>query len=114
MVCLSEMSHLNAAPFGANWKQPFRFAALALTIASANAEPTFYDTRVAPIFEQHCVACHGAEKAKAKLRLDSFEHLKHGSENGEIVLNGNIDDSITSAAIRADGKQVFMFGVRGK
>ncbi|HTO05401.1 MAG TPA: c-type cytochrome domain-containing protein, partial [Opitutus sp.] len=93
------MSHRNAAPFGAKWKQCLVVAAVALTTAGAagaegaNGEPTFYEARVAPIFEQHCVSCHGPDKAKAKLRLDTFEQLKRGSENGEIVLDGNIEDS---------------------
>lgn len=93
MACLSEMSHLNAARYSARWKQPFVLATLSLTMAGARAEPSFYEERVAPIFEHHCVTCHGPEKAKARLRLDSFEHLKRGSENGEIVLDGNIADS---------------------
>lgn len=67
--------------------------ALALTTAGAKAEPSFYDARVGPILEQHCVTCHGPEKAKAKLRLDSFEHLKQGSENGEIVIDGDAKES---------------------
>jgi hypothetical protein len=89
----AEMSHVNTAPFCARWKRPIVFAALALTMAGAKAEPSFYEARVGPILEHHCVTCHGPEKSKAKLRLDSFEHLKRGSENGEIVIGGNVEDS---------------------
>jgi mono/diheme cytochrome c family protein len=87
------MSHLNAALFSARWKQTVVSAALALASTGTKAESSFYEARVEPILEQHCVTCHGPDKAKAKLRLDSFEHLKRGSENGEIVLEGNLDDS---------------------
>lgn len=32
-----------------------------------------YDTHVVPFFEKHCVACHGPEKEKGDLRLDTLE-----------------------------------------
>lgn len=94
MVCLSEMSPLNAAPSGA-WCRPSLVLAvvLAFQTTTTHAEPSFYETRVGPILEQHCVSCHGPEKKKAKLRLDSFEHLARGSETGEIVIDGDAADS---------------------
>lgn len=58
------------------------FLALA---AALRAEPSFYTARVAPIFDRHCVVCHGAEKQKAKLRLDSFEHAMRGAESGAMI-----------------------------
>jgi uncharacterized membrane protein len=42
-----------------------------------------------PIFEKNCVACHGPEKSKAKLRLDSLEAALKGGENGPVILGGN-------------------------
>src|SRR5688572_6574376 len=89
----SGMSPIDAAPFGARWKWPIALALLAFTTAGAGAEPSFFETRVGPILEKHCVTCHGPEKKKAKLRLDSFEHLQRGSETGEIVIAGDIKES---------------------
>lgn len=63
---------------------------LTLTVQAA---PTFFTARVAPILEQHCVVCHGAEKKKAGLRLDSFENLMRGAESGEIVKPDNVKGS---------------------
>jgi uncharacterized membrane protein len=40
---------------------------------------------VQPILRQYCVPCHGPEKARAKLRLDSFEHLQRGNERGPVI-----------------------------
>lgn len=54
----------------------------------SGADPSFYQGRVAPILEQHCVACHGAEKSKGGLRLDSFAALLKGGEQGEVVVAG--------------------------
>lgn len=44
---------------------------------------------IAPILEARCVECHGAAKAKAGLRLDSFAALMAGSENGAVVTPGD-------------------------
>ncbi len=57
------------------------------------AEPAFYTARVAPIFERHCNVCHGAEKQKGKLRLDSFEHAMRGAESGAVVKPGDVKGS---------------------
>ena len=35
------------------------------------ASNSFYTLRVAPVFETHCVSCHGERRQKAALRLDS-------------------------------------------
>jgi mono/diheme cytochrome c family protein len=57
--------------------------------AVARAEPTFYQDRVAPIFDKHCAVCHGPEKHKAGLRLDSFERAMKGGESGLAIKAGD-------------------------
>lgn len=64
-------------------------AALALSGAALRAEPSFYLARIAPVMERHCVVCHGAEKQKAGLRLDSFAHVMKGAESGAMVKPGD-------------------------
>lgn len=59
----------------------------------AKAETTFYQARIAPIMDRHCVVCHGAEKQKAKLRLDSFEVMMRGAESGEVIVPGDVKRS---------------------
>lgn len=68
-------------------------AAVALPVAAWAAEPAFFDARVAPIFDQHCNACHGAKKQKAGLRLDSFDAVLKGAESGSIVKAGDVKGS---------------------
>jgi hypothetical protein len=58
-----------------------------------HAEPTFFTARVAPVLDRHCVACHGPEKKKAGLRVDSFEHLMRGGEAGEVIKPGDAKGS---------------------
>ncbi len=40
------------------------------------------------ILQEHCVQCHGPEKQKGDLRLDSQEAILEGGENGEVVVPG--------------------------
>jgi len=50
---------------------------------------TFYSTYIQPIFTTHCVGCHGPNKQKAKLRLDSYEELMRGASCGHVIRPGN-------------------------
>ncbi len=65
------------------------FVAPALTAADA---PNFKET-VWPIIDTACVKCHGAEKQKGKLRLDSKEAWLKGGENGKMVEPGAPENS---------------------
>src|SRR5256885_6314793 len=49
--------------------------------------------QIRPILEQNCVKCHGPEKQKAKLRLDSKEAAMKGGKDGAIVVAGKADKS---------------------
>jgi mono/diheme cytochrome c family protein len=53
-----------------------------------------YAKDVKPIFDKSCVKCHGAEKPKAKLRLDSLEGTLKGGEDGKVVEPGNSAGSV--------------------
>lgn len=48
---------------------------------------------IKPLFEKSCAKCHGAEKQKGKLRLDSLEATLKGGENGEILKKGKSAES---------------------
>ena len=47
-----------------------------------------YDKDIKPIFEATCFKCHGPEKQKGKLRLDSLAAALKGGENGKSILPG--------------------------
>jgi mono/diheme cytochrome c family protein len=53
-----------------------------------------YATDIKPLFEKSCVTCHGAEKPKARLRLDSLEGTLKGGEDGKVVLPSDSANSI--------------------
>jgi hypothetical protein len=53
-----------------------------------------YATDIKPIFDHSCVKCHGAEKQKAKLRLDSLEASLKGGEDGKVITPGKSAESV--------------------
>jgi hypothetical protein len=48
---------------------------------------------IKPLLEKTCFKCHGEEKQKAKLRVDSIDAIKKGSENGPIIVVGKSEKS---------------------
>ena len=62
--------------------------------AASSATGVTYAKDIKPIFAKSCMKCHGAEKQKAKLRLDSLEAALKGSENGKVVLPGDSAGSV--------------------
>jgi len=47
-----------------------------------------------PTLDKYCVSCHGPEKSKAGLRLDTFENLKKGGETGPALIAGAAGPSL--------------------
>lgn len=90
-------------------KSPILFLAIAsfpLVFASVSAEPDLsklpaasnkkgltYEKDIKPILTASCIGCHGEEKQKGDLRLDSLEALLKGGENGEIIVSGKSAES---------------------
>lgn len=48
---------------------------------------------ILPVFREACVECHGAEKQKGKLRMDTREALLKGGEDGKVIEPGNAEKS---------------------
>ncbi len=60
---------------------------------SVDAAPVDFAKQVKPIFQAKCVACHGALKQRAGLRLDAGPLVLKGSENGPVVLPRKASES---------------------
>ncbi len=69
----------------------------------AQSSPDFR-TRVEPLLRKYCVGCHGPEEANAELRLDSWELLMEGGENGKVVVAGRPEKSPLIAALGPDAE----------
>jgi len=53
-----------------------------------------YATDIKPIFEKSCIKCHGPEKQKGKLRLDTLEAALKGGEDGKVIEPGKSAESM--------------------
>jgi hypothetical protein len=75
--------------------------------AGALQQPVFAGI-IEPILREHCVVCHGVEKQKADLRLDTFEALLRGGQNGPVIQAGRARDSLLIqrllVPLEADGR----------
>lgn len=49
-------------------------------------DPSVYANVVQPVLTKYCVNCHGPDKAKGKLRLDSYAALMEGGDAGPAVV----------------------------
>ena len=61
---------------------------------AATKQGVTYATDIKPIFDKSCIKCHGAEKQKGKLRLDSLEAALKGGEAAKVIEPGKSADSI--------------------
>lgn len=59
-----------------------------------SAKADLFAGHVQPVFAKYCSECHGPEKAKAGVRLDSHAAVLKGGANGPIVLPGKPDESV--------------------
>src|SRR5690606_18298802 len=66
-----------------------------------------FGNAIQPVLTQRCTACHGAEKAKGRLRLDSFAALVAGGKHGPVIVAGDPgqSDLIRRLHLPIDDKQ---------
>jgi mono/diheme cytochrome c family protein/uncharacterized membrane protein len=62
-------------------------------IPSGSDRAFFYGAHVEPIFAQNCYSCHGPEKQKSQLRLDSYDALMRGGKHGPVIKAGDVKGS---------------------
>ncbi|MCF6310945.1 MAG: hypothetical protein L3J39_00695 [Verrucomicrobiales bacterium] len=63
--------------------------------AADSKDPIIYKDLVNPILQAKCVSCHGEDKSKGKLRLDTFEAVMKGGSEGDNIIPGKPDDSLS-------------------
>ena len=67
---------------------------------AAAAKAVVFTDVIMPILEAKCVSCHGAEKAKGKLRMHTFaDIMKGGGDGPTTVVAGKPDDSLALVRI---------------
>ena len=66
---------------------------------AANKTGVTYAKDVRPLFEASCFRCHGEQRQKGDLRLDTLEAVLKGGEDGKVVLPGDSKHSLLVAAV---------------
>ncbi|CAN5559366.1 hypothetical protein BH09VER1_BH09VER1_38600 [soil metagenome] len=62
-----------------------------------------YAADIRPIFEVSCFRCHGEEKQKANLRLDSLEAIPKGTSKGDVIYpNDSAKSTLVISVSRLD------------
>jgi hypothetical protein len=84
-------------------------AALPAAVPAADTAPApsaeqvrFFEAKVRPVLVEQCQKCHGAEKQKSHLRLDSRAGALAGGDQGPAVVPGKPDESLLVTAVRHD------------
>lgn len=71
------------------------------------AQVEFFEREVRPVLAEHCHGCHGPEKQKSGLRLDSRAFVLKGGEIGPVVVPGKPEASrLIWAVNHAQGDKV--------
>ena len=69
-------------------------AVLCLTPLAAFADNAVsYENEIKPIFREHCMGCHNADKRKGGLSLETYAATIEGGSSGEVVYEGDVDGS---------------------
>jgi hypothetical protein len=81
--------------------------ALSALLASGSiaraAETVEYLREVKPLLSRHCLSCHGPEKPRGGLRLDTAAAVRKGGKEGPVVVPGKPDESPLLAAVLGEG-----------
>lgn len=54
--------------------------------SAAAEQKVDFAKQIKPIFEAHCIRCHGPKKHKGHLRMDTWEAALKGGEDGKVVV----------------------------
>src|SRR5580765_7014653 len=60
----------------------------------ASQKGVTYAKDIRPLFEASCFRCHGEERQKGELRLDSLEAALKGGEDGKVIHPGKSKESL--------------------
>jgi WD40 repeat protein len=70
-----------------------------LQLAAGGEESVNYEDHIKPIFRQHCLSCHGDDKEKADLNLQSYATALKGGSGGMAVVAGRSSQSLLFKSI---------------
>jgi hypothetical protein len=75
---------------------------------AATTKDVAYEKDIRPLFESACFRCHGGDRARGGLHLDTLEGVLKGGDNGKILVAGKSDESPLVIAIAQIDAEVAM------
>src|SRR5262249_5822906 len=64
-----------------------------------SAAEDFFEKKVRPLLTENCLACHGPQKQRGGLRLDSRAGVMTGGDSGPAIVPGKPDESLLIKAV---------------
>jgi mono/diheme cytochrome c family protein len=68
-------------------------------VAAAESEAVDYGRQIKPLLSRYCTACHGAEKQKSGLRVDTAALAAKGGDSGPAIVAGKSGESLLAQAL---------------
>ncbi|MFT3879929.1 MAG: hypothetical protein QM703_09755 [Gemmatales bacterium] len=68
----------------------------------------YFEKHIRPLFVQQCISCHGPQKQKGGLRMDSSAAIKKGGDSGSIIKAGHPGESLLYKAVSYQDDQLRM------
>jgi hypothetical protein len=84
-----------------------RFSCVRAPAIDAAGE-AFFESKIRPLLVERCLECHGVEKHKSGLRLDSRAGWQAGGERGSPAVPGKPEESLLIKAVRYADKELQM------
>ncbi|MEQ9407076.1 MAG: c-type cytochrome domain-containing protein [Fuerstiella sp.] len=70
--------------------------------------PISFEEQVAPIVREKCLGCHGENRPRAGLRLDTYANMGRGGQNGPLLIPRNPRASLIMARLTTPNEQARM------
>ena len=88
--------------------QKFAWILLSLGVASssANADDSFFHSKVAPILQTRCLSCHNDNESKGELSLQTRAGMLKGGESGELIEIGKPGESLLIDYVSGDDPEM--------
>ncbi|MCP4171471.1 MAG: colicin uptake protein, partial [Fuerstiella sp.] len=83
-------------------------AVLILSAEFCTGQDDHYVQKIRPLINERCLACHGALKQEAGLRLDTGQLIRKGGDNGPVVDTVNVSDSLLLMRLTSDDRDIRM------
>jgi hypothetical protein len=86
-------------------------ALLVLALVAGGGDPdaaVHFQNKVLPLLRARCISCHGPEKQKGGLRLDSREAVLKGGEAGPSIVPGDPEKSLLLRAVKQTHPEIKM------